>query len=61
LLDECNQVTPELKAYLQLTFAELMANAAFRQALPGHLSPDAASQARLPLLERKLNELANLV
>lgn len=61
LSDECKQVAPELKTYLQLKFAELMGKAAFRQALSGHLSPDAASQSRLPLLERKLNELANLV
>lgn len=61
LLDECRQVAPELKAYLQLKFTELMNNSSFRQALSGHLSPDAASQSRLPLLERKFSELANLV
>jgi predicted nucleotidyltransferase len=60
LLDECNQATPELKAYLQLKFAELMNNPSFRQALSGHLSPDTASQSRLPLLERRLNDLASL-
>lgn len=61
LLDECRQAMPELQAYLQLKFAELMSNSAFRQALSGHLSPDSASQSRLPLLERKLNALASLV
>lgn len=61
LLDECRQVAPDLKVYLQLKFTELMNNASFRQALSGHLSPDAASQSRLPLLERKLNALASLV
>lgn len=61
LLDECRQVAPELQAYLQLKFAELMSNSAFRQALSGHLSPDSASQSRLPLLEHKLNALASLV
>lgn len=61
LLDECKQAAPELKDYLQLKFAELMKNVSFRQALSGHLSPDAASQSRLPLLESKLNGLADLV
>lgn len=61
LLEECRQAAPELKAYLQFKFAELIGNSAFRQALSGHLPPDAASQARLPSLERSLNELANLV
>ena len=61
LQDECRQAEHELKAYLQLKFVELMNNSSFRQALSGHLSPDAASQSRLPLLERRLAELASLV
>lgn len=61
LLDECKEAAPELKAYLQLKFTELMNNASFRQALSGHLSPDAASQSRLTLLEEKLNGLVDLV
>jgi len=61
LLDECKQAAPELRTYLQLKFAELMHNPSFRQALSGHLSPDSASQSRLPLLERRLNDLASLV
>lgn len=61
LLEECRQVDAALKAYLQIKFAELMNHPSFRQALSGHLSPDAASQSRLPLLERRLGELANLV
>ena len=61
LVDECRQQTNELKAYLQLKFTVLMDNQAFRQALSGHLSSDAASQSRLPLLEQKLYELVNLL
>ncbi len=61
LLNECKQAGSELKAYLQLKFAELMNNSSFRQALSGHLSPDAASQSRLPLLESRLNALADLM
>lgn len=61
LLDECKQAGPELKSYLQVSFAELMTNPSFRQALAGHLPPDTASQSRLPMLESKLNALASLV
>ncbi len=32
----------------------------FLDALPGHLLPDAASQARLPVLLQRLRELAAL-
>jgi len=60
LLDECKVQAPELVEYLQAKFATLLANRAFMQALSGHLSPDNASQSRLPLLERKLRELASL-
>lgn len=60
LLDECKQVDAALKAYLQIKFAELMNSLSFRQALSGHLSPDAASQSRLSLLVRRLDALANL-
>ncbi len=37
-----------------------MATRAFRDSLPGHLPSDAASQARLPDLEAKLMQLAQL-
>jgi predicted nucleotidyltransferase len=60
LLEECRRHTPELVEYLQAQFAALLTSRAFMQALSGHLSPDSASQARLPLLERKLRELASL-
>lgn len=61
LLEECRLHAPELREYLKTQFATLLANRAFIQALSGHLSPDSASQSRLPLLERKLRELASLV
>ena len=40
--------------------AGLLAQRAFRDALPGHFSGDAASQERLPDLLHKLHELAGL-
>jgi len=50
----------DLKGFLSQTFRELLTNDAFLDALPGHLSPDRASQARLPLLIKRLREIAEM-
>lgn len=60
LLDECRRSAPELQTYLRERIAGLLATPAFLQALPGHLPGDAASQARVPDLEGKLRQLAQL-
>lgn len=44
-------------SYLKAEFAKLMTTTGFRDALPGHLPPDAASQARLELLVRKIQAI----
>lgn len=59
-LDECLRAPAELQRYLSAQFGQLLAQRAFRDALPGHLPADAASQARLPDLEQVLRQLANL-
>lgn len=58
LASEIQGAAPELRAYLAEQFRRLLATRAFRDSLPGHLPGDAASQARLPDLEAKLNQLA---
>lgn len=60
LVAECQASDERLKIYLRDRFAVLLKNAAFMQALSGHLPPDAASQARLSDLEDKLHAIANL-
>lgn len=60
LLDECRSSPPELRAYLSERFTGLLAQRAFRDALPGHFSGDAASQERLPDLVAKLHKMAGL-
>lgn len=60
LIDECRAIETSLKSYLQERFRQLLAAPAFIDALPGHLPGDAASQARLPDLENKLRQLADL-
>lgn len=60
LIDECRPLDAELKDYLREQVGRLLATPAFFDALPGHLPGDGASQARLPDLEAKLRQLAEL-
>lgn len=60
LKDEIETGPTELLEYIAEKFSKLVSNEVFLSALAGHLPGDAASQARLPSLERKLNELASM-
>lgn len=60
LLDECRNCNSALRAYLAEQFGALLKEPEFVEALSGHLPGDAASQARLPDLLRKLNQMATL-
>ena len=57
VIEECRRSSFELKVYLRDRITTLLATRAFIEAMPGHLSGDAASQARLPDLEEKLRAL----
>jgi hypothetical protein len=60
LTAECRLAEAQLKSYLRDQFRALLAVPAFIDALPGHLPGDSASQGRLPDLEDKLRQLAEL-
>lgn len=47
----------ELRAYIRNAVDKLLATDAFTDALPGHLLPDAASQARVGLILKRLQAL----
>lgn len=47
-----------VRLYLAEAFSGLLKDARFRSALPMHLPPDSASQARAPLVEKRLREIA---
>jgi hypothetical protein len=47
-----------LRTYLASEIGSLLRNAAFLEALPGHLPGDEASQARLPIIRERLRRLA---
>lgn len=58
LTAEIRAESPELRQYISESFSSFLADERFRDSLPGHLPSDEASQARLPGLVEKLEELA---
>ncbi len=60
LLGELTRSPDDVKAFVGREIHLLMSNDRFREALPGHLPGDRASQARLPLVERRLHAIAAL-
>ena len=53
------QVEPSLREYLSKEINELLATSGFIDALPGYLLPDAASQARIGTVLRRLETVAS--
>ncbi len=49
---------PSVRTYLASEIGTLLQNAAFLQALPGHLPGDEASQARVPLIRDRLRQIS---
>lgn len=60
IVEEIDESRADLRAYLIEGFRALLAEDEFREALPGYLPPDSASQARLPILRSKLDRIAGL-
>lgn len=60
IVAEIDAAAPELRAYVAARIGELVAEAAFQEALAGHLPSDGASQARLPKLRERLKEISRL-
>lgn len=51
----------EVKIFLARTFNSFIQNRDFLDALPGHLLPDSASQQRIPLLMKRIRQIAGVV
>lgn len=60
LIDEIKQADDELRCYIADEIKALLGDHNFLAALPGHLPGDAASQARLPELTRRMRAIGNL-
>ena len=60
LCDELAAEREDLRLYVAGCIKDLLDQPAFVDALPGHLPPDSASQARLPLLIQRLRDMAAL-
>jgi predicted nucleotidyltransferase len=58
LVEEVRRESIDLRRFFAQQFTALIADPDFMQAMPGHLPPDAASQARLPELIRRLKQIA---
>lgn len=60
LLAEIERADPQVRQFIAEEIDDLMGNRRFSDSLAGFLPPDRASQARRPLLEKRLNALAAL-
>jgi hypothetical protein len=59
IVDEVQTETPLLREYLREEITGLLATPGFIDALPGYLLPDAASQARIGTVLRRLKAVAS--
>jgi hypothetical protein len=57
LLAEVRSAPTDVHSYLASEVTRLLASPGFMEALPGHLPGDAASQARLPIVKKRLEAL----
>ncbi|MGJ8641676.1 MAG: hypothetical protein ACSHYA_19965 [Opitutaceae bacterium] len=60
IVEEIDEAPKDLRDYLITGIQSLEMNEDFKEALPGHLPPDHASQLRLPQLQQKLKNIAAL-
>ena len=58
LIDEIRASSDVLRKYLATEFTKEMGSDDFREAIPGHLLPDESSQARLPIIIQRLEQIA---
>lgn len=60
IVSEIAEAAPDLRAYVVGWMKALGSDSAFQEALAGHLPSDTASQARLPMLRKRLGLIAAL-
>jgi predicted nucleotidyltransferase len=60
LIAEIRDSEPELRTHLASAFTALLNDEGFLESIPAHLLPDAASQAREPIIRQRMEEIAGL-
>lgn len=60
LAAELEQASPAVRDYIRAELSRLLATEDFLDAVPGHIRGDSSSQARVPLLMKRLRLLAGL-
>ena len=60
VVSEIRLVADALRNHLAERFRALLDNARFREALPGHMPGDEASQARVPMILERIREIASM-
>ncbi len=59
VVEEVAQAPDDIRAYLASELSGLLADEDFRDALPGHLPTDAASQQRIPLIVERVRQIVS--
>lgn len=60
LIDEISRSERNLKDHLSTKFRDLLASPEFRDALPGHLLPDVASQQRISIVLKRIQQIIDV-
>ena len=58
VIDEIRNSEPDLKDFIIKSFQSFLAEDAFLEALPGHLLPDQASQARRSIVLERMEQIS---
>ena len=61
LLEEISKSSNELKMFLSESFKKFLSNKSFIDSISANLLPDAASQARKPIVVERINRIANVI
>lgn len=60
IIDDISHCSKLLQKYLATEFSKLLNNDDFQDALSGHLPTDIMSQARLPLIQKRMTQISQL-
>lgn len=60
IIDEIAKAPKDLRDYLRKRFGKLLKSNKFLDAIPGHLPPDPASQARFSLILKRIEAIAHV-